>query len=74
MGQPIGVLGQYSNDGGLLSCGRLKKCYIGDIPMLLLTLLAFGGATILTSSIWIFGRLDQENKALFVELLDDNKI
>ena len=41
--------------------------------MLLLTLLAFGGATMLTSSLWIFGRLDQENKALFVELLDDNK-
>ena len=42
--------------------------------MLLLTLLAFGGATILTSSLCIFGRLDQENKTLFVELFDDNKI
>ena len=73
MGQPIGVLGQYSNNSGLLRCGRLKNTTLGDRPMLLLTLLAFGGATMLTSSLWIFGRLDQENKALFVELLDDNK-
>ena len=42
--------------------------------MLLLTLLALSGATMLTSSMWIFGRLDQENKSLFVELLDDNKV
>ena len=39
--------------------------------MLLLTLLALGGVTILTTSMWIFGRLDQENKALFVELSDE---
>ena len=50
-----------------------SRIYIGDSPMLLLTLMAFS-ATILGSAMWIFSRLDQDDKTLFVELFDDNKI
>ena len=42
--------------------------------MLSLTLLALSSATLLISSMWSFGRLDQEDKVLFIELFDDNKI
>ena len=41
--------------------------------MLLLTLMAFSGI-VLTSAMWLFGKLTQEDKILFVELFDDNKI
>lgn len=41
--------------------------------MLLLTLMAFG-AIVLTSSMWLFGKLTQEDKILFVDLYDDHKV
>ena len=41
--------------------------------MLLLTFMTFGGI-VLTSSMWLYGKLTQEEKVLFVELYDDNGI
>jgi len=41
--------------------------------MLLLTLMTVG-AVILTNAVWAYGHLSQEDKALYIEVLNDSMI